>query len=354
MTIPFESARGCWWGAKHHCTFCGLNGQTISFRSKSSGRVLGELAELTRRHRSFQFAAVDNIIDMSFWKSLLPALVEERTNYEIFYEIKSNITKQQIRQLSMAGVRHVQPGIESLSTPVLRLMRKGVTAIQNVNLLRWSQYYGVNAMWNLIWGFPGEQSAHYQEQAALLPRLVHLQPPGGWSRIWMERFSPLFRDRAAFPARGDLRPEASYTYVYPDTVNLNDTAYFFDYELEGTLEDSAYADTQAALHAWKAMWNEPQKRPYLMHRYSPGCLNIEDRRDPDNPGNWTFDEPLAQLYMSCSDRPRSAEGVFSEGEAQGLGLHETEWALNAFVERGLMMRDGNSFLCLSLPGTYSG
>src|SRR4029453_173525 len=26
VRIPFESARGCWWGAKHHCTFCGLNG----------------------------------------------------------------------------------------------------------------------------------------------------------------------------------------------------------------------------------------------------------------------------------------------------------------------------------------
>ena len=24
--LPIETARGCWWGAKHHCTFCGLNG----------------------------------------------------------------------------------------------------------------------------------------------------------------------------------------------------------------------------------------------------------------------------------------------------------------------------------------
>src|SRR5262249_14390972 len=25
--LPYESSRGCWWGQKHHCTFCGLNGQ---------------------------------------------------------------------------------------------------------------------------------------------------------------------------------------------------------------------------------------------------------------------------------------------------------------------------------------
>ncbi|MEK7834359.1 MAG: RiPP maturation radical SAM C-methyltransferase, partial [Acidobacteriota bacterium] len=31
--LLLETARGCWWGAKHHCTFCGLNGQTMAFRS---------------------------------------------------------------------------------------------------------------------------------------------------------------------------------------------------------------------------------------------------------------------------------------------------------------------------------
>ncbi|WP_270040477.1 RiPP maturation radical SAM C-methyltransferase, partial [Solirubrobacter ginsenosidimutans] len=34
-TVPFESSRGCWWGEKHHCTFCGLNGLGMGFRSKS-------------------------------------------------------------------------------------------------------------------------------------------------------------------------------------------------------------------------------------------------------------------------------------------------------------------------------
>jgi ribosomal peptide maturation radical SAM protein 1 len=62
--IPYESARGCWWGAKHHCTFCGLNKNGMAFRSKSPERVLEELAILSRRHRSFEFFAVDNILDL--------------------------------------------------------------------------------------------------------------------------------------------------------------------------------------------------------------------------------------------------------------------------------------------------
>ena len=27
-----ESSRGCWWGEKFHCTFCGLNGEGMKYR----------------------------------------------------------------------------------------------------------------------------------------------------------------------------------------------------------------------------------------------------------------------------------------------------------------------------------
>ncbi len=42
-TLALETARGCWWGAKEHCTFCGLNGAVMAFRSKSAERVLAEV-----------------------------------------------------------------------------------------------------------------------------------------------------------------------------------------------------------------------------------------------------------------------------------------------------------------------
>ena len=67
--------------------------------------------------------------------------------------------------MAQAGVTKIQPGIESLSSNVLRLMRKGVRAIQNVNLLRWAQYYDIDVAWNLLWGFPGETEQDYTEQA---------------------------------------------------------------------------------------------------------------------------------------------------------------------------------------------
>lgn len=135
VALPFESSRGCWWGQKHHCTFCGLNGSTMGFRSKSSARVRQELAVLARSYGSVRFEAVDNILDMKYFTDLLPELQQEGFNYQFFYEVKSNLTREKIKALSEGGVVHVQPGIvqpgiESLDTRVLKLMRKGITGIQ--------------------------------------------------------------------------------------------------------------------------------------------------------------------------------------------------------------------------------
>ena len=74
--LPIETARGCWWGARHHCTFCGLNAASMSFRSKAAERVLDELAGQAKRYRSFRFEAIDNIMDMAYLTKLFPVLAE--------------------------------------------------------------------------------------------------------------------------------------------------------------------------------------------------------------------------------------------------------------------------------------
>ena len=48
------------------------------------------------------------------------------------------------------GMTSIQPGIESLSTRVLQVMQKGVSAAQNIQLLRWCGEVGINVAWNLL------------------------------------------------------------------------------------------------------------------------------------------------------------------------------------------------------------
>jgi ribosomal peptide maturation radical SAM protein 1 len=345
--IPFESARGCWWGAKHHCTFCGLNGTTMRFRAKSPQRVLDELAHQARRYRTLRFEAVDNILDPRYVRELFPAIAERGEDYEIFYEAKANLTRAQLKVLALGGVTRLQPGLESLSSAVLRLMNKGVRAAQNVNLLRWAGYYGISVAWNILWGFPGETEEDYAAQAAIVPHLVHLQPPASADRLWLERFSPMHTRPADF-GLPPHRPEASYRFVYPDTVNVDRIAYFFEYDPAGALPATAYAPLRKSVTDWSQAWSAT--RPTLVYRSAPGFLRIDDGRHQGRDGTYTFHDTLAAVYLACRDRPRTAAAVRAE-LGLALPVEAVQDAFDQFQERGLMFLDGELALALALPAT---
>ena len=344
--LPIETARGCWWGAKHHCTFCGLNATAMSFRSKAPERVLNELAGQTKRYRSFRFEAIDNIMDMAYLTKLFPVLIENEAGYEFFYEVKASLSREQLKLMAQAGVTHIQPGIESLSSNVLRLMRKGVRAIQNVNLLRWAQYYDIRVDWNLLWGFPGETEQDYTEQATTIPHLLHLQPPLSANRIWLERFSPLFTGHDMFRLRRRT-PERSYRYVYPDNVDVERVAYFFDYEPDSGLPSGAYAPIGRAVADWSSAW-QAGKPPVLKYWSAPHFIQIYDERKQGQGGTYTFEDTLADLYLACSSRPTTATAVRRE-----LDLELPEEAIRElfkeFQKRGLMFLDDQFALALALP-----
>jgi ribosomal peptide maturation radical SAM protein 1 len=348
VAVLFESSRGCWWGQKHHCTFCGLNGSTMKFRQKSSDRVLAELAELGRRHGVSRFSAVDNIMPVNFFTDFIPALTGQKRGYDLFFEVKANMTRTQIKALSEAGVQSIQPGIESFSSHVLRLMDKGVRAIHNVNILRWARHYNIDTSWNLIWGFPDEREEDYLKQAALIPHIVHLQPPDGTDRVWLERFSPLFADRKRFPVES-LQPEASLAYVYPHTIARERIAYFFDHAFPNELPQTVFEPIIEKVAAWRAAW-AVEIEPWLIYRTSSGLLQIEDGRNPAAPQLYQFESPLAEIYGAICDRPISASNI-----QQALNLpwsaEEIAEALDLFAAKGLVMRDDELYLALAIPET---
>jgi len=347
LPIPYESSRGCWWGEKRHCTFCGLNGGSMEHRSKSPERVLRELSELTQRYGSFDLRATDNIMDERYFDELLPALIEAETDFDLFYEIKANLDRGRIEQLAKAGVRAIQPGIESLSSKVLRLMDKGIKASTNVNLLRWATHHQLTLSWNVLYGFPGEADEDYAIQAELAERLVHLHPPLFMGRLMMERFAPMFDDRERFPVKF-IEPERGYAMVYPPSYDLDQLAYFFDYEFQDSLPEASYERLHKVVENWRGAWEDGSTPARLEMWRSPDVIHIEDHRDPATPVDWKFEGDLRSLYLACFDRPRSPRHVADELDL-GLDAASIERVLDGFTERGLMMRDGNLFVALAIP-----
>ena len=70
--VMFETSRGCWYGAKNHCKFCGLNGLEIGYRRKSPQRILAEIDDLADRYNPDLLQAADNIMPLEFRREVLP------------------------------------------------------------------------------------------------------------------------------------------------------------------------------------------------------------------------------------------------------------------------------------------
>jgi ribosomal peptide maturation radical SAM protein 1 len=349
--LPFESSRGCWWGQKHHCTFCGLNALGMGFREKSVDKVVREISSLTQRYNINRFAAVDNILSPKLRDGLAEKFAGGEYDYEFFYEIKANLTRDKIRSMYNLGIRHVQPGIESLSTHVLKLMRKGITAIQNVNALRWMTYYGFEVLWNIIYGFPGETEIDYEQQMQIIERISHLAPPSSVGRIWLERFSPIYHDSAEF-GFADVKPERSYAYVYPRTVNLEKASYFFEGHSPNTVSDTAMESTRAVVAQWRRKW-EMDILPSLTYMKTHAGVHICDgRAQPSDPLRVSYRPPADAIYLYCSDQPRAAHSIAQHlHDSVGFDLDNTSLMaiLDRFVSRGFMLAEDNLYLSLGLP-----
>ncbi|MBT9584490.1 RiPP maturation radical SAM C-methyltransferase [bacterium] len=348
-----ESSRGCWWGARHHCTFCGLNGTGMGYRSKSAERALGDFTQLQERYGSNRFEVVDNILDMRYFQTVLPQL-EER-NLNIFYETKANLKREHVAQLARSGVRWIQPGIESMHDEILRHIEKGSTALTNVQLLKWTREFGVRVSWNFLSGFPGEKDEWYAEMASWLPWISHLQPPQEQSpnphwtwrvtQIRYERFSPYHVRPADFGLR--LSPNRYYSYVYPlEEESLAELAYFFEdrealqYPRTGDRPDEHSRPGRQALERWVDHWIRIfwQGLPLILSMSDQdGKLLIIDTRPCALQRFVTLEGAERELYLAC-DSPQTAA---SAGSPE---------ILRRLVDRKLMLHLNGRYLSLAVRG----
>jgi ribosomal peptide maturation radical SAM protein 1 len=348
--LQIEASRGCWWGQKSHCTFCGLNGATMTYRSKSPARVLRELIYQTGRHHVNHMFWVDNILDMKYFKDVIPYLACTFPKRQHFVEVKSNLRAEQVRLLAEAGFRDLQPGIESLSTPILKLMGKGVTAIQNVLFLRLCREFGIRPTWNLLYGFPAEESYHYADQLELLKSLVHLPPPGTVAPLRLDRFSPHYLKAEKFGYR-NVRAMKPYRHLFriPE-VALDRVAYYFDYEFADNRNPRDY--TREIAEFWRD-WIGREDAGRLEGKANEGeeggvvvDSRFNLRKEHTVLSGWEWDFYGAFYY------PQSLPGAIDLSVARRPESPVTsamcESLVAEWLEKRLLMKEGNQYLALAV------
>jgi ribosomal peptide maturation radical SAM protein 1 len=312
--VYFETSRGCWYGARSHCAFCGLNGLDLGFRVKTPSRVLSEIDHLVQEYEPERIAAVDNIMPHEIRREVLPRLAEADLGVDVFYEVKANLKAADLDQFVHARVSSLQPGIESFSSNVLRKMGKGVSGTHNIWLLRECSSRQILVMWNLLTGVPGEARGDYEAMLELLPSITHLQPPNGWGKIRLDRYSPYFTRPGDHGIR-NVRPYRMYKHLYPPHARVEDIAYHFrgDYTTELLEDEDLVSRLDASIAEWRGAWEEQNHPPRLVGiRMGPDQILVEDTRDCAVDTYFGLVGSLARLLRKL-DRPTPCEAI-DDGE----------------------------------------
>ncbi|MEU0663982.1 RiPP maturation radical SAM C-methyltransferase [Streptomyces lavendulocolor] len=342
--LVVEGARGCWWGEKHHCTFCGLNGSFMEFRSKSPDTFYDEIMELARRHRVLDMYVVDNILDMGYLTTVLPRIIESEYDLRLHIEIKANMRRPQLRTLAEAGMIYVQPGIESLNHRVLDLMDKGVSGCQNVRMLRDGAETGLSVAWNYLHGFPGETARDYEPVIGQIPALEHLDPPVDLSaRIAIERFSPYF-ERPELGFTG-LRPEEHYRFTYDlPEEELYDLAYVFEAPPRGIGEP-----TVTALNDALAAWKKHHADARLTHADLGDRIVLVSRRRAFDWRTMELTDPFERAVFRLLDQPHTPAALTRKAARKAPGTAAPDEAgvqrlLDTWLALGLVFTDGGQYV----------
>ncbi|AQG79578.1 RiPP maturation radical SAM C-methyltransferase [Spirosoma montaniterrae] len=311
--LQIETSRGCWWGEKHHCTFCGIEDEILKYRTKSDDNVLNEIITLSSKHRGLEFFPVDSIISHGAFNSLLPKLTQLRSefgyDFSFFFECKSNLSTHHATRFRDAGVRSVQPGIESFSDNILRMMDKGTTGAKQVQCLKLCAEREIVVNWNLIYENIGEREEDYEIMIRLIPFITHLPPlhAEGMIPVQLNRYAPLHNTPERFGIV-NIRPKGYYYDIFPDeSIDFDNLAFYFDFDRNDKITPKLKA-LHSQLHDRLEAWRENYQERTLVQRRGPGFIEIIDQRqlaytgkDRLTVGRIVLEGIEAEMFSACDE-----------------------------------------------------
>lgn len=348
--LTFETSRGCWWGERAHCTFCGLNGESMGYRAMKPERAIALISGLMKYgDRCKRFESVDNIMPREYIDQVLPK-VPVPDDVTLFYEVKADLTGDQMRSLSAGRVKSVQPGIEALATSTLKLMRKGTSSLGNIRFLKDCVRHDLYPEWNLLVGFPGEAEAVYEKYVRDLPILMHLPPPGGAFPVRFDRFSPYYTQAREYAL--DLAPYDFYGLIYPFSPgSLGNLAYYF---IDRNFSADYIATTarwigrlRERVEAWHTRWHGDRTTilPRLFARETAGGWVIYDSRS-----GVAREEVIAagtKVLLDALEKPATVDATRAAlGAPEGV----IEAELAGLRGRGWVFEEGGRFVSLVFSG----
>lgn len=347
-----EGSRGCFWGEKVRCIFCGQASPTLVYRKKSGKRFACELKKISDLKAGFQICVTDEVLSDETLKEVAEVFkdMQEKKPDIVYVQVRPDIGYEDLKRLEEIGVRRLEAGIETLSIRILQLIKKGTRAIRNIAFLKWCKELGIEVVWNLLWGFPGEPIEPYQTMARIVPLLFHLDPPNFVGEVRVERFSPMYENPEYFELK-DIRAYPAYSYVYAlPKESIENLAYYFtaQYPCKGNI-----AEYTSDLAEMVVMWKEQRGRARLDVYDDGEHLTIVDTRSPFVPAQCLSISGLEREVYLFLDEPKS-EHEMRNHFLTCLGRNDDlNRALDRLISMGLVIKEGSTLLSLGIKKKHN-
>ena len=353
--LPMEISRGCWWGknlggkAHRGCAFCNLNLQWQGYRAKSQEKVVKELNALTEEYQTLSVSFMDNLLPSKDLKGLFDKVAQMRKDLRLFAEIRATTSMNELSAMADAGMREVQVGIEALSTRLLKKIRKGTSAIQNLEIMKNCESPRLpNLNSNIILEFPGSDQMDVEETLANLEFTLPFRPLKGIP-FWLGYGSPVWQDPKSYGLRR-VHNHPFYAKLFPPEILRGLKLIMQGYHGGLRHQQRLWRPVKRRLEAWKTAYSQLHQDsgsdPILSYQDGGNFLIIRQRRYGADDMTHRLKGTSRKIYLFC-EKHRSISQILTR--FPGFGEEKVRPFLHMMVEKRLVFREGERYLSLAVP-----
>ena len=360
--LPVETSRGCWWRQPSMpgkalpkwprraagCAFCNLNLQWEGYRTKAPSQVVDEINHLTAKHQTLSVSMVDNVLPRHRSTEVFTRLEWLKKDLRLFSEIRATTSWAELKAMRKAGMQEVQIGIEALSTPLLKKIHKGTSAIQNLEIMKNCEALGIENISNLILYFPGSDE---RDVALTLKSIDFALPyrPLKTAAFWLGRGSPVWRNPKAYGIRAIFN-HPNWAVLFPRKIFQNLGFMIQAYRGDLGYQRKIWQPVKKKVATWHTIYTKlhegPSRSPVLSLRDGGDFLIIRQRRLNAEPLNHRLTGTSRLIYLFCSHhrslkKIRDRFPAFAEDKIVAF--------LKMMVAKKLMFEENDRYLSLAVP-----
>jgi ribosomal peptide maturation radical SAM protein 1 len=338
LYLPMDISRGCLW---NKCTFCNLNMHKPTYRQKSAGRVAEELRFLEGKYKISNFICVVNNFKYSVELFRKIKKLGKAFNIYLPYRVQRG-AKGLLKSMFNAGAKKILVGLESFSTNMLlNKMNKGVTAIENLETLKWCEEIGIECASNIIYGYPNETTKDINENIKNMQYAKGFQPPA--PRLFLLNYmSPVFLQPEKFGIKNLFR-HSYYSLFLPDFICKS--LIFDRFDFARKTRPPRLSKYFNVLNEWANLYNAKGGRPLFYYQRERDRIILKDRR---NGAERTFviRSIRKDIYLFC-DCIKSFDDICNHFKK--ISRSKIINTLKYYIQNKLMFSEKNDYLSLGIP-----